>query len=65
MTRSTFQEWEDTIDRLKHDAEQKEGGAAMARKMGDLKHAATMDQEAARMRQRCADLEINPPNPLQ
>lgn len=57
----TFQEWEDTIDRLKHDAERTEVGAALARKMGDIPNATKMNKEAQQMRQRCADLQLNPP----
>ena len=57
----TFKEWEAVVDRLKHDAEHLEGGAAMARLMKDSVRAIEMDADAARLRQRCADLEIRPP----
>ncbi len=57
----TFNEWEAQVDRLKHDAEHKEAGAALARTMGDARTARLLDAEAAELRQRCADLEIRPP----
>lgn len=57
----TYQEWEDKIDQLTHDAEHAEAGAAMARKMGDRGNALALDRKASKLRSEAADLSINVP----
>lgn len=46
------------IDRLTHDAEHAEAGAALARQMKDAKSAKQLDVKAAQLRQRSADLQL-------
>lgn len=64
MATSRYQQWEDQIDRWTHDAEHKESGAAMARKMGDRDASDRMNAEAATLRQQAADLSLYPPSPI-
>jgi hypothetical protein len=58
MNRSPSAKMEEEIDRLTHDAEHAEVGAALARQMKDIKSAKQMDVKAAHLRQHAADLQL-------